>query len=260
MPAKAASAAATTAPAEPLAPELVQDAPETTAPILPNLKGKVLKENIKTIGTGRYAAEYCPWSRISELLNESAPGWFPEMLLAPDGSHTWRAPVGGYLMIRFSHLDGTKTEAFPQAIMDNRHASIPYDKITSRDISDTQRRGFCLVAAAVFSLGVELWTRDECEAGFSRVLEEGEETASGEEGAAAPKAARAPKPTEEQFLEAALAKGLTTYAAQELSKKLKGNFASGIATLAKKDLAWVDEYNKATAPKTQGEETDGSQW
>lgn len=220
-------------------------------PAIPNLKGKVLKEHVKTIGTGRYAAEYAPWSRIAELLNENAPGWFPELVHAPDGDVLWKAPVGAYLMIRFVHIDGTTTPAYPQAVMDNRHQSIPFDKITSRDVSDTQRRGFCLAAAACFNLGVELWTRDECEAGFSRMFDEGED---------AHVATPAVAVTSQDFLEAALAKGLSTHAAEDLASKLKGNFAGGIARLAEKDDKWVSEYNSNCAPKEASAATDGSQW
>jgi hypothetical protein len=143
---------------------------------IPNLKSVVTKEMVKTIGTGRYAAEYVPWSKIAELLNEHAPGWQPELVPDPSGSILHLAPVGAYLMIGFRHLDGTKTTAYPQAIQDNRHAAIPLDKIDARDVSDTQRRGFCLAAAAVFSLGIELWTRDPLESGYSRALEESSPT------------------------------------------------------------------------------------
>ena len=41
--------------------------------------------------------------------------------------------------------------------MNDPNGSIPFRDITSRDVTDTQRRGFCLAAAMVFGLGAELW-------------------------------------------------------------------------------------------------------
>jgi len=128
---------------------------------LPVLKGHVTKDMVKKIGSGSYAAEYIPWSKIAELMQVHAPGWMPECVPNKDGDILHKAPVGGYLQIRFVHLDGTATPAYQQAVMDNRHKSIPYEKISSRDITDTQRRGWCLAAAAVFGIGVEMWTRDD---------------------------------------------------------------------------------------------------
>ena len=85
------------------------------------------------------------------LLREHAPDWQPELVHAPDGYILHQAPVGGYLMIRFRNVD-TVTPAVPQAIMDNRNAAIPLEKITARDITDTHRRGVCMAAAFTFGL------------------------------------------------------------------------------------------------------------
>lgn len=233
--------------------------------LIPNLKGLVTKDMVRTIGSGSYAATYTPWSKIAELLNENAPGWLPELVPAVDGTVLHRAPKGGYLLIRFRNvvLDCVTPE-YIQAVQDNRHKSIPYEQIDSRDISDTSRRGFALAAAAVFNLGIELWTRDKLEDGYSRSLE------SQPEGSVA-SSSRSPGPSEvdtttsstqvaavvvtrEQFLEAALTKGLTTHAAEELASKLGGNFSGAIARLAEKDDAWVASYNEATSPKNSAEQ------
>jgi hypothetical protein len=240
----------------------------TTARTIPNLKGCVAKDMVRKIGTGSYAAEYVPWSRIAELLNEHAPGWYPELVPAQDGSHIHRAPKGGYLLIRFRNIEtGAITPEYIQAIQDNRHKSIAYDQIDSRDVSDTHRRGFAMAAAAVFNLGIELWTRDQLEDGYSRSIEDGSEpqvapvvtpTKAAPAAKTATKAAPAAKaqqgPTKEQFLEAALAKGLTTHAAEALSAKLDGNYAGGIARLDEKDEAWVKSFNEACAPKNSAEQ------
>jgi hypothetical protein len=238
----------------------------TTARTIPNLKGCVAKDMVRKIGTGSYAAEYVPWSRIAELLNEHAPGWYPELVPAQDGSHIHRAPKGGYLLIRFRNIEtGAITPEYIQAIQDNRHKSIAYDQIDSRDVSDTHRRGFAMAAAAVFNLGIELWTRDQLEDGYSRSIEDGSEpqvapvvtSAKATPAAKAATTKTAAKtqqgPTKEQFLEAALAKGLTTHSAEALSAKLDGNYAGGIARLDEKDEAWVESFNEACSPKNSAE-------
>jgi hypothetical protein len=230
---------------------------------LPNLKGLVTKEMVKTIGTGKYAATYTPWAKIAELLNDKAPGWQPELVLSQEGTHAHRAPIGGYLVIRFRNIfTGAVTTEWIQSIQDNRHQSIPWDKIDSRDVSDTSRRGFALAAAAVFNLGIELWTRDPLESGYSRVVEESGDVSPAVQAATKP-AATDTKPdgaappaatSKETFLEAALTKGLTTHAAEALAVKLKGNYAGGIDRLKEKDDAWVKSFNEASAPKNSAEQ------
>ena len=96
----------------------------------------------------------------------TCPGWQPELVHAPDGYILHQAPVGGYLMIRFRNGD-TVTPAVPQAIMDNRNAAIPVDKITARDITDTHRRGVCMAAAFTFGLAYELWAKLPLESGYA---------------------------------------------------------------------------------------------
>ena len=226
---------------------------------LPLLKGRVSKDMVKKIGSGSYAAEYVPWSKIAELMQVHAPGWMPECVPNADGDILHKAPVGGYLQIRFRHLDGTVTPAYPQAVQDNRHKSIAYDKISSRDITDTQRRGWCLAAAAVFGIGVEMWTRDPLESGYH--------TETTQEAPAAPKAApattaqqapsvevaKASEVTEATFREAALEKGVHTVAIDAIVKKLNGKWEAGLATLGKKT---AEELNAAYGPK----ESDDEQW
>ena len=210
---------------------------------IPNLAGVATQDLVEQIGTGRYSASYINWSRTMHLLRTHAPGWMVETIPAGDGGLLHRAPVGGYLLIRFVHVDGTATPAVPQAVMDNRNAAIPCDKITSRDITDTQRRGACMAAAMVFGLAYELWAKMPLESGY---YDDRESAAP----SVAPKAAStAPSATQEQFLEAAIEKGLTTHAADALASKLNGNWAGGIARLAEKDKAWVKEFNQACAPK-----------
>ena len=132
---------------------------------IPNLAGIAPSDMVEHIGTGKYAASYINWSRTMALLREHAPGWQPELVHAPDGYILHQAPVGGYLMIRFRNGD-TVTPAVPQAIMDNRNAAIPLEKITARDITDTHRRGVCMAAAFTFGLAYELWAKLPLESGY----------------------------------------------------------------------------------------------
>jgi hypothetical protein len=101
------------------------------------------------------------------LLRTNAPGWLPELHATHDGDTVHKAPGGGYLLIGFSHIDGHHTPPVPQAIMDNKNNSIPYDKITARDITDTHRRGVCMAAALTFGLAYELWAKMPLETGYA---------------------------------------------------------------------------------------------
>lgn len=227
--------------------------------VLPNLAGVATKDLVENIGSGSFKASYINWSRTLQLLRQHAPGWLVDTVPADDGGLLHRAPVGAYLLIRFVHVDGTATPAVPQAIMDHRNAAIPFEKITARDITDTQRRGACLAAAMTFGLAAELWAKMPLESGWgSSDAEEAPKAAP-----AAPKAApaakkapqeaatSAPEPTEADFREAALAKGVDTRAIDVIVKKLNGKWAAGIANLAKKS---AEELNAQYAPADDGEQ------
>ena len=217
---------------------------------LPNLAGVVTKDLVETIGSGRFSASYVNWSRTLNLLRENAPGWCVEAIPAEDNTLVHRAPIGGYLLIRFRHVDGTTTPMVPQAIMDVRNAAIPYEKITARDVTDTHRRGACLAAALIFGLAYELWAKLALEepyhANGSADLVETKSTDQSESST--------PQATKEQFLEAALEKGLTTHAAEALASKLKGNYTGGIERLGEKDANWVKTFNEASIPKNRAEQ------
>ena len=45
--------------------------------------------------------------------------------------------------------------------------AIPLEKITARDITDTQRRGMCMAAAMTFGLAYELWAKMPMESGYN---------------------------------------------------------------------------------------------
>lgn len=220
---------------------------------IPNLAGVATNEYVETIGAGSFKASYINWSRTLSLLRQHAPGWNVEVVPTLDGNLVHRDPVGGRLMIRFRHIDGTTTPEVPQAIMDHRNNAIPYEKITARDVTDTHRRGACLVAAMQFGLAFELWAKMPLESGYGDAV--GEDAprireAPREAPQAAPKTI-----TKEDFLEAALEKGLCTQAAEKLLEKVGTNYAGGVKTLASKDEAWVKEQNapfaEVNAPKAE---------
>ena len=135
---------------------------------LPNLAGIATKDLVETKGGGSFSASYINWARTLNLLHQHAPGWQVEAVVAHDGGIVFHTAVGGYLMMRLVHSErGLRLPAVPQAIMDNRNNAIPSDKITARDVTDTHRRGACLVAAMHFGLAYELWAKDELESGFA---------------------------------------------------------------------------------------------
>lgn len=228
--------------------------------LLPDLRGVATEDQVETIGTGRYAARYIPWARTMNVLREHAPGWFVDALPSTTGSHAGtlihEAPVGGYVMLRLVHLDGTATPYVPHAIMNNRRESIPVDKITSRNVTDAQRRGACLVIAMQTGLGSELWAKDPLESGFADAVEEGGEVSpvvSAAVGQTAEPAAAARK-TRADFIAAAKEKGLVEPAAEVFANLLEKDddtidYTAGIRSLKQKTAAWVAEKNLEHAPK-----------
>ena len=228
----------------------------------PNLAGVATKDLVEKIGSGKFSAAYINWSRTLNLLRTHAPGWTASCITAEDGGLLHRAPVGAYLLIQFVHVDGTETPAVPQAVMDHRNNAIPYEKITARDVTDTQRRGTCLAASFIFGLAYELWAKMPLESGYQS--EEAPTapkapTASPSKAPSEPKAAaEGAKASEATFREAALEKGIHTVAIDALvaivNDKLGGDFEKGLGVLASKS---AEELNTKYGPK---EESDGEQW
>lgn len=231
---------------------------------LPNLAGVASKDLVEKIGTGKFSAAYINWSRTLHLLRTHAPGWTANCITADDGGLLHKAPVGAYLLIQFVHTDGSETPAIPQAVMDHRNNAIPYEKITARDITDTQRRGTCMAAAFIFGLAYELWAKMPLESGYAAPT--GEEAPKAPAAQAAPKAAPAvatggtSEATEATFREAALAKGFSTFAIDGLLGIIKGDFAKGVSTVAKKTAKEVEALNAKFAPAGDEDGGSGEQW
>lgn len=210
---------------------------------LPNLKGVATKDLVETIGTGSFKAAYINWSRTMQLFRDHAPGWMIEPVFSPDGGLLHKAPVGGYLLFRLRHLDGTVTPEVPQAVMDNRNNSIAYEKITARDITDTHRRGGCLVLAYTTGLGHELWAKMPLESGY-QVADE--ETIQKAKASAQPniQIQQKPVPTKKDFVKLATDMGLVEPAIKDLISKINENYETGIKTLKSKDADFVLKMNE----------------
>lgn len=146
---------------------------------IPNLAGVATSELAEKIGSGNFQASYINWSRTLHLLRTHAPGWMPETVPTAAGTILHDAPQGGFLLLRFRHVDGTVTPEVPQAVMGERWVErggkkwkdsnfpIPHNEITARDITDTHRRGVCMAAALTFGLAYELWAKLPLESGYA---------------------------------------------------------------------------------------------
>ena len=130
----------------------------------PNLAGVITKDDVFRKGTGSYAADYVSWARIANHLHANAPGWQFALMADDNGNHVWKAPDGsGYIMGYFRGPDGEATVCFPYPCQDHRNQPVAFDKVSCRVLTDTHRRGLCAAAAYFFSLGYELWAREEVE-------------------------------------------------------------------------------------------------
>ncbi len=219
---------------------------------LPNLKGVATQDLVESIGSGRFSASYINWSRTMQLFRESAPGWQVETLFAPDGTLLHKSPVGGYLLLRLRHLDGTATPEVPQAIMDNRNNAIPYEKITARDITDTHRRGACLVLAMQTGLAHELWAKMPLESGYQEEELQIQQDTVKPQSTGTKKTTSTPvqadaedaKGSKTEFVSLAKEMGLVEPAIKDLISKVNDNYANGIKTLKSKDQSFVLQMNE----------------
>ena len=131
---------------------------------IPNLAGVISRDDVFRKGSGSYATDYVSWARIANHLHTAAPGWEFHLKPAPDGGHVWQAPDGSaYLVTYFSGPEDQATPDFVYPCQDNRNQPIKFDKVSCRTLTDSHRRALCANAAFTFSLGYELWAREEVE-------------------------------------------------------------------------------------------------
>jgi len=130
----------------------------------PNLAGTITKDDVFRKGSGSYAADYVSWARIANHLHTNAPGWQFALMQDDNNSHVWKAPDGsGYIMGYFRGPEGESTVCFPYPCQDHRNQPVAFEKVSCRVLTDTHRRGLCAAAAYFFSLGYELWAKEEVE-------------------------------------------------------------------------------------------------
>lgn len=142
---------------------------------IPNLSGFADPQNVSKKGTGSFSASYINWARTLHDIRENAQGWMPEMVANIHGEEVHPAPDGSvYLVIRFRHIDGTKTAGIPHAIMDHKMKSVKGNLVGARDIADSFVRGACKAAAALFGYGWQMWSKDDP---MERTAEEDKEIA-----------------------------------------------------------------------------------
>jgi len=131
----------------------------------PNLWGVITSDDVSQKGTGNFKADYMNWCLTMHQIHEHAPGWDFELVEWEDGSghpqSVYKAPDGSAYVVGRWYLLGTdfKTKKFYQSCMDHRNNPIPYERVNSRILTDTERRCRCTSAASVFGLAGELWAR-----------------------------------------------------------------------------------------------------
>ena len=166
----------------------------------PCLDGILQESDIEYKGNN---VPYVRWMRIMAYLAEHAPGWqfalreycdpatgvSTPLYKSGDGTAYimgyFRAPTGS------PHKDTTEL-VYP--VMDFRSKPVQYDKVSARDLSDTERRCRCVAAAVFFRLGWKLWTKDPLENPYRDEEPEETKAAPVRQRSTKPKANTPPKP------------------------------------------------------------------
>ena len=130
----------------------------------PNLAGVIEIKDVHQLPTG-FKAKYMAWAKVASIFNEKCPGWTHHTKInEQDGTPLFDAPDGSmYFIFYFQDPEGNKFSDFIYPIMGNNKKALKKDFIDAREISDTQRRGFVAHCAFQFSLGYELWAKEEIE-------------------------------------------------------------------------------------------------
>ena len=133
----------------------------------PCLDDVITKDDISTKGGGKFAADYVNHMKTSQLLRKHARGWDFQVqtFIDKDGVEhdCWRAPDGtAYMKGYFRAPAGSgfmDTPSMSQAVMDNKNNPIAWEQVSSRDVTDTERRCQCTAAARHFGLAWQLWAK-----------------------------------------------------------------------------------------------------
>ena len=130
----------------------------------PNLAGVIEIKDVHQLPTG-FKAKYMAWAKVASIFNEQCPGWSHHLKRnEQDGTPLFDAPDGSmYFIFYFVDPEGNKYSDFIYPIMGNKKQALKRDQIDAREVSDSQRRGFVAHCAFQFSLGYELWAKEEIE-------------------------------------------------------------------------------------------------
>ena len=130
----------------------------------PNLAGVIEIKDVHQLPTG-FKAKYMAWAKVASIFNEKCPGWTHHTKMnEQDGTPLFDAPDGSmYFIFYFKDPEGNKFSDFIYPIMGNNKKALEKQNIDAREVSDSQRRGFVAHCAFQFSLGYELWAKEEIE-------------------------------------------------------------------------------------------------
>ena len=125
---------------------------------VPYLGGELKKGETEKKGRFDYAA----WAVICNKLNSEKERWQPGIRFNPDGLPYHVCGNTAAVLIYFKEYKTQKeTPDWFYPITNNQNQPIPLEKITSWDINNAHKRGLCSAAAGFFSLGYELWAKEE---------------------------------------------------------------------------------------------------
>ena len=129
-----------------------------------DLAGVIEIKDVHQLPTG-FKAKYMAWAKVASIFNKECPGWSHHVKTnEQDGTPLFDAPDGSmYFIFYFVDPEGNKYSDFIYPIMGNNKKALKRDQIDAREISDSQRRGFVAHCAFQFSLGYELWAKEEIE-------------------------------------------------------------------------------------------------
>ena len=125
---------------------------------VPYLGGELKKGETQQKGRFDYAA----WAVICNKLNSDKECWQPGIRFNPDGLPYHICGNTAAVLIYFKEYEtGKETPDWFYPITNNQNKPITLDLITSWDINNAHKRGLCSAAAGFFSLGYELWAKEE---------------------------------------------------------------------------------------------------
>jgi len=125
---------------------------------IPYLGGELKKGETEKKGRFDYAA----WAVICNKLNNRDERWQPGIRFNPDGLPYHICGNTAAVLIYFKEYEtGKETPDWFYPITDHKNNPIQLDKLTSWDINNGHKRGICSAAAGFFSLGYEIWAKEE---------------------------------------------------------------------------------------------------